>query len=276
MSPWCCGPCLNDQLLILYRDVSFSATLSSTRTSADQGCSLGEDAPGENRDSAEAEEDPGLSSQRDLESQQREVSVVCRVCRAGHVLPLSPWGSALQASGSQQVPGPTSPPLDHRKPFRRVLSRPFPRGRAWLVEVRELPPAQLCSARAGCAQAAGCLLLPLARSLTSFPLTHDPCCLLPRQSRPTVQAHLSGLAQDWLLPASISEFLLGVAISSLSRGYLNISDMFHMPSRLQVSSQLMACLTAGGLGLPPSPPSSGSLHLLPAAPKHTQTSPHHF
>ena len=170
-----------------------------------KGCSLGEDAPRENGDSAEAEEDPrprlsagpGEPAERGICGLPclQDGSTCCRY-RA--------WGRALQASGSQQVPGPTSPPLHHTQALP-VASYPdhFP-GESLAGRGQGAAPRRSWAVpEPGCAQAAGYSSLPLARcALTSFPLTHDPCCLLPHspgpQSRPILSGACPGLAPSCL------------------------------------------------------------------------------
>ena len=143
---------------------------------------------------------PGLGSQRDLESQQREVSVVCRVCRTDP-------RAAVIALGE----GPFRPQVRSRclvqlhllsitrKPFPLRLIPTISQGRAWLVEVRELPPGApgQCQSR-GVPRLLATPHCPWQDALSpAFPSPTTPAACSPTvqahspgpEARPTVQAH---------------------------------------------------------------------------------------
>ena len=148
---------------------------------------------------------PSLGSQRDLESQRREVPVVCRVCRTDTRAAIIELGDAPfrpQVRSRCLV-------LLHllsitRKPFPSRLIQTISQGRAGLEEVRELPPGAAGQWQSrGVPQASGYSSLPSARcALTSFPPTHDPCCPFPHspgpQSRPVLSRACPGLAPSYL------------------------------------------------------------------------------
>lgn len=116
---------------------------------------------------------PGLGSQRDLEGQQTEVSVVC--CCVFRTDPHAAAIALVEAPVRLQVLSRCLVRLHllwiPRKPFPLGLIRTVSQGRGWLGKVRELPPGAARQRQSwGVSQAAGYSSLPSARrALTSCP-----------------------------------------------------------------------------------------------------------